>query len=205
VVGAGWWWLLLRCSRWAASCSSAPLHVVSHGGGRAPACSAANLFSGIPCWLDSLRCCWALQAAAGPPVFKLLRDRLAVGFECFASPLNATFARFGSAFPDVDGPFGSAGSFFRCGPVDVQRRMRRPGLGWVQVCRYPQPALPVALQLELVGRGAVLCRMPLKHGSYEVNPPFVPALLTATAQRMLTLLQVSLAAARAPVARQCSC
>ena len=56
-----------------------------------------------------------MQAAAGPPVFKLLRDRLAVGFECFASPLNATFARFGSAFPDVDGPFGSAGSFFRWG------------------------------------------------------------------------------------------
>lgn len=54
-----------------------------------------------------------MQAAAGPPVFKLLKDRLAVGFECFASPLNATFARFGSAFPDVDGPFGSAGSFFR--------------------------------------------------------------------------------------------
>ncbi len=53
------------------------------------------------------------QAAAGPPVFRLLRDRLAVGCECFASPLNASFARFGSAFPDVDGPFGSAGSFFR--------------------------------------------------------------------------------------------
>lgn len=32
--------------------------------------------------------------------------------------------------------------------------------------------------------------MTLKHGSYEVNPPFVPALLTAAAQRMLTLLQV---------------
>ena len=151
-----------------------------------------------------LRCCWALQAAAGPPVFKLLRDRLGVGFECFASPLNATFARFGSAFPDVDGPFGSAGSFFRCGPVDMQRRMCRPGVGWVQGCHYPQPALPVALLLKLVGCGAVLCRMPLKHGSYEVNPPFVPALLTATAQRMLTLLQASLAAAEAPVARQCS-
>lgn len=54
-----------------------------------------------------------VQAAAGPPVFKLLRDRLAVGCECFASPLNAAFSRFGSAFPDVDAPFGSAGSFFR--------------------------------------------------------------------------------------------
>lgn len=54
-----------------------------------------------------------LQAAAGPPVFELLRQKLAVGFECFASPLNAHFSRFGSAFPDVDGPFGSSGSFFR--------------------------------------------------------------------------------------------
>lgn len=34
-------------------------------------------------------------------------------------------------------------------------------------------------------------RMQLKHGSYEVNPPFVPALLTAAAQRVLALLQVT--------------
>ena len=33
--------------------------------------------------------------------------------------------------------------------------------------------------------------MPLKFGSYECNPPFVPALLTAAAQRVLALLQVS--------------
>lgn len=32
--------------------------------------------------------------------------------------------------------------------------------------------------------------MQLKHGSFEVNPPFVPALLTAAAQHMLALLQV---------------
>lgn len=30
--------------------------------------------------------------------------------------------------------------------------------------------------------------MNLKHGSYEVNPPFVPAILTAAAQHMLQLL-----------------
>lgn len=36
----------------------------------------------------------------------------------------------------------------------------------------------------------MLRRMQLKHGSYEVNPPFVPALLTAAAQRVLALLQV---------------
>ena len=85
----------------------------------------------ISCWLNSLPDCWALQAAAGPPVFKLLRDRLAVGFEAFASPLNATFARFGSAFPDVDGPFGSAGSFFRCGPMPCTAECAAEGCaGW---------------------------------------------------------------------------
>jgi hypothetical protein len=31
--------------------------------------------------------------------------------------------------------------------------------------------------------------MKLKHGSYEVNPPFVPAILTASAQHMLQQLQ----------------
>lgn len=31
--------------------------------------------------------------------------------------------------------------------------------------------------------------MQLKHGSYEANPPFVPALLTATAQHVLAQLQ----------------
>ncbi|KAF6254202.1 phosphorylated CTD interacting factor 1 WW domain-containing protein [Scenedesmus sp. NREL 46B-D3] len=89
------------------------------------------------------------QAAAGPPVFEVLRRQMALGCECFASPLNAHFSRYGSAFPDVDGPFGSAGSFFRMRP---------------------------------------------KHGSFEANPPFVPALLTATAQHVLALLQQAEAA-----------
>lgn len=33
--------------------------------------------------------------------------------------------------------------------------------------------------------------MKLKHGSYEVNPPFVPSILTAAAQHMLQLLQAA--------------
>ena len=53
------------------------------------------------------------QAATGPPVFTVLKQRLGVGMECFASPLNSHFDRFASAFVDVDGPFGSCGSFFR--------------------------------------------------------------------------------------------
>jgi phosphorylated CTD-interacting factor 1 len=52
------------------------------------------------------------QAAAGPPVFEVLRSHLRVAFECFASPLNARYGRFCSAFDDTDACFGSAGSFF---------------------------------------------------------------------------------------------
>eukprot|EP00798_Chlamydomonas_sp_ICE-L_P028704 gene28704-31869_t len=56
------------------------------------------------------------QAAAGPAVFELLRKRLDVEFEAFASPLNCYFGNYCSAFPDVDGPFGSRGSFFGFSP-----------------------------------------------------------------------------------------
>lgn len=54
------------------------------------------------------------QAAMPPRVFALLRDRLGVSHECFASPLNRSFeiAGFSSAFADVDAPFGSSGDFF---------------------------------------------------------------------------------------------
>lgn len=39
--------------------------------------------------------------------------------------------------------------------------------------------------------------MQLKHGSYEVNPPFVPSILTATAQHLLQQLQGAEAASSA--------
>ena len=35
-----------------------------------------------------------------------------VSHECFASPLNATLTSFNSCCPDVDGSFGSLGSFY---------------------------------------------------------------------------------------------
>jgi hypothetical protein len=41
-----------------------------------------------------------------------MQTHLGVSSECFASPLNATFASYFSAFPDVDGAFGSRGTFF---------------------------------------------------------------------------------------------
>jgi phosphorylated CTD-interacting factor 1 len=51
------------------------------------------------------------QAACSHDVFRVLHDDLKVTMECFASPMNAYFARFCSAFGDVDAPFGSIGSF----------------------------------------------------------------------------------------------
>ena len=48
----------------------------------------------------------------------MLGQRLGVGLECFASPLNTRYDRFCSAFADVDRPFGSLGSFFDFHPSD---------------------------------------------------------------------------------------
>ena len=56
------------------------------------------------------------QAAIGKPVWENLQATLGVGCECFASPLNAYLPAFGSGFADVDGPFGSRGSFFAFKP-----------------------------------------------------------------------------------------
>ena len=57
------------------------------------------------------------QAGIGPPVWSFLQQKLGVGVEGFGSPLNAYLPAFGSAFPDVDGPFGSRGSFFGMRPT----------------------------------------------------------------------------------------
>ena len=57
-----------------------------------------------------------MQAACPEDVFKFLHQEFSVSFECFASPLNAYFGRFCSAFPDVDHCFGSCGSFFQFFP-----------------------------------------------------------------------------------------
>ena len=52
------------------------------------------------------------QAAVAGNVFDMLLDKLDVSMECFASPLNARYDAYCSAFADTDGPFGSVGSFF---------------------------------------------------------------------------------------------
>lgn len=50
-----------------------------------------------------------LQGALPVPVFEALNKKFGVTFECFASPLNCYFKQFCSAFPDIDGFFGSRG------------------------------------------------------------------------------------------------
>ena len=57
------------------------------------------------------------QAALGGTVFRELQASLGVAFECFASPLNCYYGAFCSAFPDVDRPFGSRGSFASFAPL----------------------------------------------------------------------------------------
>lgn len=57
-----------------------------------------------------------LQGAVPHHVFDALERACGVTAECFASPLNAHFPAFCSAFPDTDAPFGSVGSFFAWRP-----------------------------------------------------------------------------------------
>ena len=57
------------------------------------------------------------QAALGGGVLRELQASLGVNFECFASPLNAYYGAYCSAFADVDAPFGSRGSFAAFAPV----------------------------------------------------------------------------------------
>ena len=66
------------------------------------------------------------QAAIGPPVWHVLRSALGVACEGFASPLNAYLPAFGSGFVDVDGPFGSRGSFFGFKPSSGSFELNPP-------------------------------------------------------------------------------
>ncbi|XP_034442530.1 mRNA (2'-O-methyladenosine-N(6)-)-methyltransferase [Hippoglossus hippoglossus] len=58
-----------------------------------------------------------LQGALPVAVFEALNRQFGVSFECFASPLNCYFKQFSSAFPDIDGFFGSRGPFLSFSPV----------------------------------------------------------------------------------------
>ncbi len=56
------------------------------------------------------------QAACPEAVFLSLRRTMGCVHECFASPLNCFYGSYCSAFPDTDGAFGSAGSFWEWRP-----------------------------------------------------------------------------------------
>ena len=52
--------------------------------------------------------------------FEALAEHLGPTIECFASPLNARYGCFFSAFPALERRFGSLGSFFGPGFLDVR-------------------------------------------------------------------------------------
>lgn len=56
------------------------------------------------------------QAALAEEGFDVLLQGIDAKCEAFASPLNSRYAQYCSAFPDVDHPFGSLGSFFDFSP-----------------------------------------------------------------------------------------
>ncbi|XP_072296180.1 mRNA (2'-O-methyladenosine-N(6)-)-methyltransferase [Eucyclogobius newberryi] len=58
-----------------------------------------------------------LQGALPVTVFEVLHKQFGISFECFASPLNSYYKQFCSAFPDIDGFFGSRGPFLSFSPV----------------------------------------------------------------------------------------
>lgn len=58
-----------------------------------------------------------LQGALPESVFEILHNKLGVQMECFASPLNAYFPEYCSAFQDIDFWFGSVGNFFNFYPT----------------------------------------------------------------------------------------
>jgi phosphorylated CTD-interacting factor 1 len=64
-----------------------------------------------------------LHAAVPQRAMDVMAEKLGVTGECFASPLNVYFSWYCSAFPDLDGPFGSRGSFFECGELATRGGM----------------------------------------------------------------------------------
>ncbi|KAJ1495163.1 phosphorylated CTD interacting factor 1 WW domain-containing protein, partial [Baffinella frigidus] len=57
------------------------------------------------------------QAAIHGACFDVLLTEFGCALECFASPMNARYARFCSAHPATDAAFGSLGSFFQFKPT----------------------------------------------------------------------------------------
>jgi len=71
---------------------------------------ASSLFSALARY-DMLEGA-GLQSSLNGNVFDTLLTHFECQMECFASPFNCRYEHYCSAFPDVDGIFGSVGSFF---------------------------------------------------------------------------------------------
>lgn len=101
-----------------------------------------------------------LQGALPVPVFEALNKQFGVSFECFASPLNCYYKQFCSAFPDIDGFFGSRGYV-------LLKSYPWSGSGlyflWFNVLCPVRPFLSFS---------------PVS-GSFEANPPFCEELMDA--------------------------
>lgn len=67
-----------------------------------------------------------MQAALHGEVFDSLYNDFACLVECFASPLNCRWSHFCSAAADVDGPFGSLGSFYDFWPEEGSYQANPP-------------------------------------------------------------------------------
>lgn len=61
-----------------------------------------------------------MQLATPPKIYEEFKEKYKITLEGFASPLNRYFDKFCSAFPEVDEPFGSIGSFF---DVDINENI----------------------------------------------------------------------------------
>ena len=90
-----------------------------HGGAPAAASGGASFEARAFCVLARIHAlqggearAGGMQAACGAAAFDALRADFGVTMELFASPLNARYGTFCSAGADVDGAFGSVGSFF---------------------------------------------------------------------------------------------
>mmetsp|Transcript_61763 Transcript_61763/g.145575 ORF Transcript_61763/g.145575 Transcript_61763/m.145575 type:complete len:720 (+) Transcript_61763:199-2358(+) len=107
-----------------------------------------------------------MQCALPENVFTVLDKRLGASFECFASPLNARYPVFCSAFLDTDAKFGSLGSFFEAtAKVEGKKGLLRPG-----------------------DRGYLREHMLREGGGYEVNPPFIEGIMHASVQRVYDIM-----------------
>lgn len=63
-----------------------------------------------------------MQLSASDEYYLYIQKKFNVSIECFASPINSHLTKYFSAFPDVDKPFGSLGSFFDNGKKYLENK-----------------------------------------------------------------------------------